>query len=131
MFNITDSRRRLKSALTGCLLICFFNIQAQEMASPLDIPLYLSGNFGELRSNHFHSGLDFKTQGATGQPVRAVDEGYISRIGVSPYGYGNALYIDHPDGKTSVYGHLERFAPQIEALVRDSQYRKESFSLNI
>ncbi|MDR0542297.1 MAG: M23 family metallopeptidase [Dysgonamonadaceae bacterium] len=117
-------------------IICAFillpaNIQAQDIAAPLDIPLYLSGNFGELRSNHFHSGIDFKTQGATGQPVRAVDDGFVSRISVSPYGYGNALYINHPDGKTSVYGHLERFAPSIEALVRDSQYRQESFSINL
>ena len=131
MFSITKCiRTRLKPVLTGCLLVCFLNIQAQEIVPPLDIPLYLSGNFGELRSNHFHSGLDFKTQGATGQPVRAVDDGFISRISVSPYGYGNALYIDHPDGKTSVYGHLERFAPQIEALVRDSQYQRESFNVN-
>ncbi|GHV58576.1 peptidase M23 [Bacteroidia bacterium] len=122
---------RVKPAMTtGILLAFFFNLQAQDLASPLDIPLYLSGNFGELRSNHFHSGIDFKTQGATGQPVRAVEDGYISRIGVSPYGYGNVLYIHHPSGRTSVYGHLERFAPQIEALVRDSQYQKESFGVN-
>jgi murein DD-endopeptidase MepM/ murein hydrolase activator NlpD len=107
------------------------SLSAQDLASPLDIPLYLSGNFGELRNNHFHSGIDFKTQGVTGHAVRAVDDGFISRIGVSPYGYGNALYLDHPNGKTSVYGHLDRFAPQIEALVRDSQYQRESFTMNL
>jgi len=120
-----------KFILAGWFSVGFFSVQAQNITSPLDIPLYLSGNFGELRNGHFHSGIDFKTQGVIGKAVRAVDEGFISRISVSPYGYGNALYIDHPDGKTSVYGHLDRFAPQIETLVRDSQYRQESFSVNI
>ncbi|GHT83827.1 peptidase M23 [Bacteroidia bacterium] len=104
---------------------------AQEVASPLDIPLFLSGNFGELRSGHFHSGIDFKTQGVTGLPVKSVKEGYISRISVSPYGYGRAVYIDHPDGTTSVYGHLDHFAAKVESAVRDSQYLKESFSVNL
>jgi hypothetical protein len=114
-----------------CVLLVSTGLQAQDIVSPMDIPLFLSGNFGELRSNHFHSGIDMKTQGVTGMPVKTVMDGYVSRISVSPYGYGNALYINHPDGKTSVYGHLERFAPAIEAIVRDSQYRKESFSVNI
>jgi murein DD-endopeptidase MepM/ murein hydrolase activator NlpD len=117
--------------MTLFLVVFSFGVQAQEIVSPLDIPLFLSGNFGELRGNHFHSGIDLKTQGVTGFPVKAVQDGYVSRISVSPYGYGNALYIDHPDGKTSVYGHLERFAPAIESLVRDSQYHKESFMVNL
>lgn len=106
-------------------------LYSQEKVSPLDIPLFLSGNFGELRSNHFHSGIDFKTQGIIGLPVNAVDDGYISRISVSPYGYGKALYIDHPDGTTSVYAHLDKFAPKFETIVRDSQYQKESFAVNL
>jgi murein DD-endopeptidase MepM/ murein hydrolase activator NlpD len=117
--------------LSICLLLFTTGLYAQEMVSPLDIPLFLSGNFGELRNNHFHSGLDFKTQGVTGIPVKSVKDGYISRISVSPYGYGNALYIDHPDGTTSVYGHLERFVPNIESLVRDSQYQKGTFAVNL
>lgn len=103
----------------------------QELVPPLEGALYLSGNFGELRGGHFHSGIDFKTQGTTGLPVRAVEKGFVSRIAVSPSGYGNALYVSHPDGTTSVYGHLERFAPRIRSLVRDSQYRRESFSVNL
>ncbi|MDR2805700.1 MAG: M23 family metallopeptidase, partial [Dysgonamonadaceae bacterium] len=126
-----DSHRFFKQISIVCGLLFSYAVQAQDIAPPLDIPLFLSGNFGELRNNHFHSGVDFKTQGTTGLPVRAVNDGFISRISVSPYGYGNALYINHPDGKTSVYGHLERFAPQIEALVRDSQYQRESFSINL
>ncbi|MCL1933855.1 MAG: M23 family metallopeptidase [Candidatus Azobacteroides sp.] len=114
------------------LFICFSGrICAQEMVAPLDIPLYLSGNFGELRNDHFHSGLDIKTQGITGFPVKAVKAGFISRISVSPFGFGRAVYINHPDGTTSVYGHLDHFTPKIESLVRDSQYVKESFSVNL
>jgi len=114
------------------LLTCFFNsVHAQEIVSPLDIPLYMSGNFGELRSDHFHSGLDFKTQGVTGHVVKAVKEGYISRISVSPYGFGRAIYIDHPDGTSSVYGHLDRFVREIESAITDSQYVKESFTVNL
>jgi hypothetical protein len=122
---------RLLCALLIASLLSSPVLQAQDLAAPLDIPLYLSGNFGELRSNHFHSGIDFKTQGVTGKVVRAVDEGFVSRINVSPYGYGNAVYIDHPNGETSVYGHLERFAPAIETLVRDSQYRRETFGVTL
>jgi hypothetical protein len=107
------------------------NLHAQEVASPLDVPLFLSGNFGELRNDHFHSGIDFKTQGVIGLPVKSVKEGFISRISVSPYGYGRAVYIDHPDGTTSVYGHLDHFASKVESAVRDSQYLKESFSVNL
>jgi hypothetical protein len=106
-------------------------LPAQEIVSPLDIPLLLSGNFGELRNDHFHSGVDFKTQGVTGLPVKAVKQGFISRISVSPYGYGRAVYIDHPDGTTSEYGHLDHFASKIESAVRDSQYLKESFAVNL
>jgi len=120
--------RLLFFLLLFCFSICIY---AQKLTAPLDIPLYLSGNFGELRSNHFHSGLDFKTQGTIGHPVSAVKAGFVSRIYVGPYGFGRAVYINHPDGTTSVYGHLERFAPKIESAVRDSQYVNESFSVNL
>ena len=72
--------------------------------SPLDIPLQLSGNFGELRPNHFHSGFDFKTQKKEGLHVYASAEGYVSRIKISEIGYGKAIYITHPNGFTTVYG---------------------------
>lgn len=119
--------------VTRVLLAFFFCFPsfAQEVIPPMDIPLYLSGNFGELRSNHFHSGIDFKTQGIEGIPVKAVKEGFISRISVSPYGYGRAVYVNHPNGLTSVYGHLSKFSPAIESAVRDSQYHKESFTVNL
>ena len=116
-----------------CFILLFFSLfaQAQNVQSPLDIPLLLSGNFGELRHNHFHSGIDFKTQGRTGLPVKSVKEGFISRISVSPYGYGRAVYINHPDGTTSVYGHLDDFASKVKSVVVDSQYQKESFAVNL
>lgn len=122
---------RLRPSLLLALLVVSFGLSAQEVIPPLDIPLYLSGNFGELRHNHFHSGIDFKTQGKTGIPVKAVKSGHIYRIAVSPYGYGRAVYIDHQDGTSSVYGHLDRFTKGIEQAVRDSQYIKESFAVNL
>ena len=102
-----------------------------SFTSPLKPPFFFSGGFGELRTSHFHSGLDYRTQGRTGLPVFAVKDGYISRIGISSTGYGNALYMNHPDGTTSVYGHLERFQPKLQEYVKDVQYDRESFPVNI
>jgi len=125
-------KRHLFILISIEFILCFSNrIYAQEIIYPLDLPLRLNGNFGELRDNHFHSGLDLNTQSTIGHPVKAVKAGYISRISVSSSGFGRALYINHSDGTTSVYGHLDHFAPKIEAAVRDSQYVKESFSVNL
>lgn len=99
--------------------------------SPLKIPLLLSANFGELRADHFHSGIDIKTQGVTGKEVDAADNGYVYRISVSPGGFGNALYIRHPSGYSTVYGHLSRFRPDIAEYVRSHQYSKESFTITL
>lgn len=97
--------------------------------SPLKIPEFLSSNFGELRTDHFHSGLDIKTQSVTGKDVVATADGYIYRIGVSPVGFGNSLFIRHPSGYSTVYGHLERFAPEIEKYVKKRQYEQKSFAI--
>ena len=102
-----------------------------DFGVPFDFPLLLSGNFGELRSNHFHGGLDFKTQGVVGKPLLAIADGYISKVTVTPGGYGNALYITHDNGYTSVHGHLDRFLPEIASLVRDKQYREQSFVVTL
>lgn len=99
-------------------------------ACPVKIPVFLAGNFAELRPNHFHGGIDIKTQGRTGIEVNAAADGYVSRIVISPSGYGRALYIDHPNGTTTVYGHLESFAPQIDEYIRNIQYEKESFAVD-
>lgn len=97
--------------------------------SPLDIPLNMSGTFGELRNNHFHSGIDFKTQQKEGLNVLATADGYVSRIKVSAWGYGKALYITHPNGYTTVYAHLQKYSPEIEAYIKQRQYKEESFEV--
>lgn len=99
--------------------------------SPVDIPIYLTGNFGEPRKSHFHSGLDIKTKEKEGLNVYAVADGYVSRINVSPFGYGNALYITHPNGYTSVYAHLRSFNNVIQKYLRTQQYNDKRFSENI
>ena len=99
--------------------------------SPMDIPIHPSGTFGELRTNHFHAGLDFRTEQREGLPVYAAADGYVSRMKVSSYGYGTVLYIDHPNGFTTVYGHLQQYAEKIEAYVRAKQYEKKSFDIEL
>ncbi|MBP2832793.1 M23 family metallopeptidase [Aquimarina sp. U1-2] len=98
---------------------------------PLDIPVVVSGTFGELRSNHFHSGLDLKTNGEEGLPVYAAASGRVSRIKVAHGGYGKAIYLLHPNGYTTVYAHLQKFAPEIEAYVKKRQYAKESYEIEL
>ena len=100
-------------------------------SAPLDINLILSGSFAELRTNHFHSGLDIKTQGKEGFKTYASASGYVSRIKISRYGYGKALYIKHPNGYTTVYAHLQKFSPAIEAYVKKQQYERETFELEL
>lgn len=97
---------------------------------PLKLPVSLSGNFAEIRTNHFHTGIDFKTQRTTGHRVFAVYDGIVSRIRTSSTGYGKALYIDHPDGHTSVYAHLENFNPYLEKLIKEQQYKERSFEID-
>ncbi|NNC82894.1 MAG: M23 family metallopeptidase, partial [Flavobacteriales bacterium] len=97
---------------------------------PMDIPMVLSGNFGEMRRNHFHTGIDLKTQGRQGIPVRAIADGHVSRIKVSPYGYGNAIYIDHYDGHTSVYAHLRSFSDSLEQVMREAQYAHQRWEFD-
>ena len=97
---------------------------------PLDIPLYLAGNFGELRSNHFHAGIDIKTEGVEGKKVLAAAEGYVSRIKVQHGGYGKIVYIDHPNGYTTTYAHLQSFSKKIDSLVKIEQYHNQSFTLD-
>ena len=104
---------------------------SQEYINPLDFRLLLSGTFGELRGNHFHAGIDFKTKGVEGQKIYAIADGYISRIKVSSYGYGKALYINHPNGQTSVYAHLKEFSEKIDTIVKKEHYKREKFEINI
>jgi hypothetical protein len=99
--------------------------------APLAIqPPALSGSFGEIRGNHFHSGLDYRTNQREGYPVYAIEDGFVSRARVQNSGFGLAVYIDHPNGFTSVYGHLQRFNPKISNFVETSQYEKQTFELD-
>ncbi|WP_378175829.1 M23 family metallopeptidase [Aquimarina sp. SS2-1] len=107
------------------------DIPTDYFSNPLDIPLAVSGTYGELRSNHFHSGLDLKTEGQEGLPVYASATGTVSRIKISHFGYGKAMYISHPNGYTTVYAHLQKFSPQIEAYVKKRQYAKESYEIEL
>lgn len=100
------------------------SLEQTLFGSPLNIPLILAGNFGELRSNHFHTGLDFKTQGGTGYDILASEDGYLSEIKVSLTGYGNALIINHSNGYSTLYAHLKAFTPEIENLLL--QYQRKS-----
>ena len=97
--------------------------------NPLSIPINLSGNFGELRNNHYHMGLDLKTNARENLPVYAAADGYISRIKIEPAGFGRAIYITHPNGLTTLYAHLNDFNPRIEAYLKQAQYAQESWKV--
>nr|WP_294794177.1 M23 family metallopeptidase [uncultured Mucilaginibacter sp.] len=130
----------MNKLLTLFFLSCVFFANAQTIQSrqypqgffkyPLDLSPSTAGSFGELRPNHFHSGLDFKTNQRTGYPVHAVAVGYISRLRVQFGGFGNAVYITHPNGFTSVYGHLQSFSPQIAEAVRQAQYTQQKYDVD-
>lgn len=99
--------------------------------SPLDIPMKLSGNFGELRPNHFHAGFDMKTLQKEGLNVYAVADGYVSRIKISTFGNGKTIYIDHPNGFTSVYGHLQKATDSIESYIKKNHYKEQSYEMEM
>lgn len=123
-------------------ILCFFlaiQVNAQKQTAfptdyfqnPLDIPILLSGGFGECRPNHFHTGIDIKTNGKENLPVHAAADGYISRISISSTGYGNCLYVAHPNGYTTVYGHLNDFYPELQKWMITQQYQQEKWALNL
>jgi Peptidase family M23 len=94
-------------------------------------PNFLAGTMGELRSTHFHTGIDVRTNNLSGVPILSTQKGYVSRVIVSSYGYGNALFIAHPDGHTSLYGHLDKFKGPVTDHVLKEQYRKKSFDIDL
>lgn len=127
--------RRLILLMTTFLV--FQNIASQKpvpknhFISPVDFRIYLSGSFAELRSSHFHSGIDIKTQGVIGKSIRAINEGYVSRIKIQTNGYGKSVYINHPGGYTSVYGHLSEYNNDIDEYVKRYQYKNQIHTLDI
>ena len=126
---------RIPALLTFLLICASWGMIGLEnprkyFRSPVGYPITLSGAFGEIRRNHFHSGIDIRTDGVQGKPVYAIADGYVARVFVAPGGFGKALYISHPNGYTSVYGHLKAFAGPIGNWVRTRQYREESFAID-
>ena len=134
-----NQKWNLKNKIVGWAVAALVSVPmalpAQEKSvnfiSPFDFPLLLSGNFGELRANHFHGGVDFKTQGVVGKPIRCIADGYISRVTVTSGGYGQAVYITHDNGYTSVHGHLHRFMDGVQQVVEAYQYEHETFAVDL
>ena len=120
---------RLLYRIILIIFISFNNLFSQDKFSPVEIPILLSGTFGEFRRTHFHTGIDIKTQGKEGLRVRAIDDGDLIRVRVSTSGYGKAVYIRHYDGKTSVYAHLKKFSPKIQQIIKKLQYERKSFEI--
>lgn len=132
----------IKNYLICLLLFTGLSVNAQDVVQsrtypqnlfryPLDLPPTTAGTFGELRSNHFHSGLDFKTNQRTGFPVHAAYDGYVSRLHIQYGGFGRAVYITHPNGFVTVYGHLERLKPELAKIVHDYQYEHQTWEADI
>lgn len=127
----------LKSFLVSCLLFSV-TLQAQVpqypkgyFRNPLNVPMQLVANFGELRTNHWHMGLDIRTQQRENLPVHAAAAGYIAKIKIEPFGFGRAIYINHPNGLTTLYAHLNDFAPTIEHWVKTQQYNQQSWEVEL
>lgn len=99
--------------------------------NPLGIPMELTANMGELRSNHWHMGLDLRTQQKENLPVYAAAAGYISKVRIEPFGYGRSIFINHPNGLTTVYGHLNDFFPALEKYVTEQQYKNQVWAIEL
>ena len=121
----------LLSIITFNKIVCAQPDNNLNYRSPLEIPLIFAANFGELRTNHFHMGVDYKTKHVEGMKIFSVQDGYVSRIKVSSYGYGKAIYINHPEGVTSVYAHCSLFKGKIDSIVKFYQHLQESFEIDI
>ncbi len=100
-------------------------------SSPVNIPIKLAGTFGELRTGHFHAGIDIKTNGVSGEIIKSISDGYVSRIKISANGYGHAIYLTHPNNITSVYGHLSKYNPKLKKYLKKYQYEHQTFEVNI
>lgn len=125
-----DYYKKVGVICINALMLISLDLVAQDWMMPFQSQLVLSGNFGELRGNHFHTGIDIRTGGVEGWPVVCVKEGRLARVSVSPTGYGLALYLEHADGTTTVYAHLQRFNAALDEWVRKLQYQKENFRID-
>ena len=122
----------MKANLFTLFFIVFISAKSQSKHDfPVELPVYLSGSFAELRPNHFHSGIDIKTRGKTGYKIFSLEDGYIQRIQITLGGNGKALYIKHDNGQSSVYAHLEKFSPRIQKIVKEIQYSEKKFEIRL
>ncbi|MFP7658413.1 M23 family metallopeptidase [Chryseobacterium proteolyticum] len=117
--------------VSGNLMLAQNSYPQNYFRNPLNIPIQLAANFGAVRPNHFHMGLDIRTNSQENLPVVAAAEGYVSRIKVERYGFGNAVYITHPNGYTTVYAHLNKYFDQLDAFVKEMQYKDEKWEQDI
>ncbi|MEO9475199.1 MAG: M23 family metallopeptidase, partial [Cyclobacteriaceae bacterium] len=128
----------MRRVYTLILIFSFFNSSGQtDLKGYYMFPInpgqqnYLAGTMGELRSSHFHAGIDVKTGGQIGLPVYAAADGYVWRVRVATGGYGNAIYLRHPNGTTTVYAHLDKFEPKLAQHILENQYKEESFTVQL
>ncbi|HEY4937065.1 MAG TPA: M23 family metallopeptidase, partial [Puia sp.] len=131
----------IRSVLSLCLLLHSIFVSGQlfqppsyplkEFRNPLEIPISLAANFGELRLNHYHMGLDIRTEHRENLPVFAIADGYIYRIKIEPFGFGQAVYIRHANGYVSLYAHLNAFYPALASYVKQKQYEMESWDISL
>ena len=122
--------KKIMAFTIALLLSCFITKAQNYFRYPLDSLPHFVSPFGGLRDNHFHSGIDLKTNEREGLPVYACADGYISRIKIQSIGYGKAIYIDHPNGHTTVYGHLQKYQGKIAEWIHTYQYKNQSFEFD-
>ena len=104
---------------------------SKQFDYPLDIQPRLNANFGEMRPNHFHMGLDLNTQAKENLPVFAPADGFVSRVKIESGGFGRAIYLNHPNGLTTVYAHMNMFMPEVEKFLEKKQYEQESWKIDL
>ena len=138
---MTNHKYLIHRAVFFVLLLSFLSSKSQTngdtrypqgyFANPLNIPMSLSANFGELRPNHWHMGLDIRTNKKENYPVFASADGYVAHIGIRPQSFGKFIIINHPNGYSTLYAHLNKFYPALEKYVREKQTEKESWAIEI
>ena len=126
----SDAQTVSQVSIFGPTIHAYDTVNFNYFDLPIKIKPYLSGNFAEIRSNHFHSGIDFKTQQRSGIPIYAPADGWVSRFRRESFGFGLALYLDHPNGFTTVYAHLQQLAPSLDSILKKLQYERETFALD-
>ena len=135
VFTSSTLMRKIFISLLSALLLfpqqIFSQLENWHIVSPLDFETSLSGSFAEMRKNHFHGGLDLRTEGVENKPVYAVDDGYVARIAISRTGYGKVAFINHPNGHTTIYGHLNGFVPKLDSLLKKKQYAEHRYETEL